>query len=673
VQLRLAELYTSIGQPQEASRAYLNCAHRMFDHSHHSEAVRYADQALKVDATNTGASTLKARILATNGKLDEAIALLEKLSGPAAGGDTAQLLMSFYIQARRTEDAMKLARQGLSSGTVRYIVVYDLCTQLLDSGEADKAMSLLGEIRPAMLEAKEFDKLAQALSTAAERLPGQLEPLEWLVDVCRKANDAFRLPEALDQLADAATAAGQLDRAQQIFEELYAKTPENESVRRKLNQVRARLGLEAVAEETLASKSAPIEIPTPTPAAEEEPIDEETHRFVTQAMTDVDLFSSYGLSQKAIDLLENTLQRAPRHTGVLEKLLDLYLGAGNERRTSELAAQLEQIFVQRGDASRAERFTELRRRFDRAARITEGAEAPPAAAPEFSLGPAPSEPAPAEAAAEADAQPVEESEVNEVDLSAEWAALSQINEEPTPAEVAAEATVPAAEETPAPEVLVQPVEEEAPAEAAQEYELELAPATPQKGTTESFLSELASEVDELELGPAPPKAVAQQAESKVAPPSEETVGQLKEVFDEFRSELGQMGDDEGEDPETHYNLGIAYREMGLLEEAIGEFQKVAKAVESGKPFRYAMQCCTLLALSFMDKGQPTVAVMWYERALKSPDLDPESVMALRYDLGVAQETAGNPDAALQCFTQVYAMNIDYRDVAERIATLQSRS
>jgi hypothetical protein len=51
-------------------------------------------------------------------------------------------------------------------------------------------------------------------------------------------------------------------------------------------------------------------------------------------------------------------------------------------------------------------------------------------------------------------------------------------------------------------------------------------------------------------------------------------------------------------------------------------------------------------------------------------MDPESVLALRYDLGVAQETAGDAEAALKSFSQVYAMNIDYRDVAERIAALQ---
>jgi len=42
------------------------------------------------------------------------------------------------------------------------------------------------------------------------------------------------------------------------------------------------------------------------------------------------------------------------------------------------------------------------------------------------------------------------------------------------------------------------------------------------------------------------------------------------------------GDD---DPETHYNLGVAFREMGLLDEAIAELQKVCSAIERGKPCR----------------------------------------------------------------------------------------
>jgi tetratricopeptide (TPR) repeat protein len=144
-------------------------------------------------------------------------------------------------------------------------------------------------------------------------------------------------------------------------------------------------------------------------------------------------------------------------------------------------------------------------------------------------------------------------------------------------------------------------------------------------------------------------------------------GPLGDLFEEFRSELGETKEEE--DLETHYNLGIAYREMGLLEEAISEFQKVASSADKGPAFRYAMQCSTLLGLAFMEKGQPAIAAIWYERALKTPGLDQESILALRYDLGVAQELAGDTHAAFNSFSQVYAMNIDYRDVSERIALL----
>jgi tetratricopeptide (TPR) repeat protein len=229
----------------------------------------------------------------------------------------------------------------------------------------------------------------------------------------------------------------------------------------------------------------------------------------------------------------------------------------------------------------------------------------------------------------------------------------------------------------APEPLV-PAHEQKPPEPVQDK-----PPAPAALSSDQFLADLASEIDQLGMGelapsfsatpppPAPPALHEKHAAPPVAPqpPAPSENAPLKEVFEEFRAELGEMGA-EDEDLETHYNLGIAFREMGLLEEAISEFQKVAKANDHGKPFRYAMQCCTLLGLAFMEKGQPGIAAIWYDRALHTPGLDAESTLALRYDLGVAQESAGELEAALKSFSQVYAVNIDYRDVAERITALQ---
>ncbi len=213
--------------------------------------------------------------------------------------------------------------------------------------------------------------------------------------------------------------------------------------------------------------------------------------------------------------------------------------------------------------------------------------------------------------------------------------------------------------------------------AAAEPPKHSAPVGSQVLASDQFLADLANEIDQLGIGELTPSfsepaakehtpIAAIKAETPASPAEQD---HLKEVFDDFRAEIGEMGA-EDEDLETHYNLGIAFREMGLLEEAISEFQKVAKANEKGKAFRYAMQCCTLLGLAFMEKGQPAIAAIWYERALRTPGVDAESTLALRYDLGVAQESANDLDAALKSFSQVYAVNIDYRGVADRIAALQ---
>jgi tetratricopeptide (TPR) repeat protein len=146
---------------------------------------------------------------------------------------------------------------------------------------------------------------------------------------------------------------------------------------------------------------------------------------------------------------------------------------------------------------------------------------------------------------------------------------------------------------------------------------------------------------------------------------------LSEMFGELKQELEEevaAGDD---DPETHYNLGVAFREMGLLDEAIAELQKVCNSIERGKPFAQPVQTYTWLAQCFLDKGVPNAAIPWYEKALALPGLDEEARVAINYELGSACETADDKPAALRYFTSVYGANIDYRDVSERIQALKS--
>jgi tetratricopeptide (TPR) repeat protein len=780
VQMRLAELYNVMGHKMEAARMYLNCAQRLMERGDFVEVQKLADRALELEPTSLPALTLKAQSLGASGNLPQAIALFQTLPDAEAGGETTTHILNLVLQLENHSEAIALAHRIFDKDKRLFAVPYRVACSLLQASQPAEAFALLKGVRDAMIEGGEQDQYLETLSSVTRLLPGEIEPLEELVAFCRVTSNSFRLPDALSDLAQANVDAGHLDRAESLLQELYEKKPDDERIAQRLRQVRTQVhgGSAAPTEEAPAGEisktatalaeedAATAEIAVPE--FEETPLDEDTQRYIAQALTDVDLFSSYGLTQKATNLLESVLQRAPRYAPALERLLDITLGSGNDARTAALAAALERIHSQRGDRASAERFAGLRKRYEHAAEFP--AEAASPVPPRISASAAPPstiveaahapqeftvnviEPEPAEQAAE-------------VDLSAEWESLSRdrateaaasaefdtvkaeneaaeallesqpeqsaATEEATPEALAgslvaaSENAVPeteapseivAASETHArPEDEAAPIAETAPeseapaAEETEEFELvpaevsepapTNAPVSSASGPTTSneFLSDLAAEFGDVEepvparatipahkipVAAAPvgqpsasvsasPQAVATESLSDNDPSNPANLNQLEEVFQEFRSDLGEMGD-EDEDLETHYNLGIAYREMGLLDEAISEFQKVAKAVQRGKPFRYAMQCSTLLGLTFIDKGEPQVATVWYSRALEIPGLDQETILALRYDLGLAQELAGETRDALSSFRQVYAVNIDYRDVAERIATLQKR-
>ena len=821
IQIRLADLYQAMGQTREAIEAYVSASQRALARGDHGESEKLADKAIKLEPNNLAAVIIKARSYSLQGNLAKSAQLLEQVADLEKGGEQTELLLDLYLKNSDWDQATALAHRVFEADQKNFGPMQKVVESLLQSGNGEKAMGILEKSRLSMIDAGEHEVVGKLLNELAAGMPGSIEPLEWLVELYGRTSDSFRLPDALAHLGDALVAHRQWERAKKTFETLVDREPESDSAKHKLNGVLRNMGLLAPGEaEELPKEHLQADIPKPSApklrpdegefapevqakpaAASGEPaVDEETQKFIAQSLTDVDLFASYGLTQKAIGLLEAILRRAPRHTPTLEKLLDFVLGAGDDRRTAELAAQLQQIHSETGDKRSSERFGELRRRFQRAAGLTdeELASAVPAARPvspeaagsgstdvsipEIAAEPAPEEAAPATAAPleRARPEPVEvnsaplQAGVQEVDLSEEWDTLLeesrhseatveapipvqgkptsgtthrqepgaveefQISEEPAivpPDDVPASAGFDVTADAPAmplePEAMAEKSADTRPAakpkvpaakapqkppqtsepefELEQEYELVLdaeplvpaydqkppetpiappkpepvtqnASPTPPSGSgfaSDQFLADLANEIDQLGLdelapgfsGAMPNAQPASVAKPEAAPPQSGESGPLKEVFDEFRAELGEMGA-EDEDLETHYNLGIAFREMGLLEEAISEFQKVAKANERGRAFRYTMQCCTLLGLAFMEKGQPAIAAIWYERALQVPGNDPESTLALRYDLGVAQESAGEPEAALKSFSQVYAMNIDYRGVAERIAALQ---
>ena len=145
---------------------------------------------------------------------------------------------------------------------------------------------------------------------------------------------------------------------------------------------------------------------------------------------------------------------------------------------------------------------------------------------------------------------------------------------------------------------------------------------------------------------------------------------LAELFEEFR--VAEEGDDVREDYETHYNMGTAYKEMDLMDEAIQEFQTAASRVRPGDGTSRFLQCCNMLGHCFIQKGMPEAAVLWFKKGLSAPGHSEDEYQALRYELASAYEQLGDLKQARAFYTEVYGVDVSYREVAEKLSQLRQK-
>lgn len=120
---------------------------------------------------------------------------------------------------------------------------------------------------------------------------------------------------------------------------------------------------------------------------------------------------------------------------------------------------------------------------------------------------------------------------------------------------------------------------------------------------------------------------------------------------------------DAEDYQSHYDLAIAYKEMGLLDEAIAEFQKALGSPTTRLPTYEALGQC------FLDKGQFKLASSILSRAL-SERASEDQLLGVLYLLGRAAEAQGQSEEALGYYQRVFVLDIQFRDIADRMSELE---
>jgi tetratricopeptide (TPR) repeat protein len=502
-----------------------------------------------------------------------------------------------------------------------------------------------------------------------------------------------------------------------------------------------------------------------------EPEDED---FITEHLTEADVFVKYGLLDKAKQQLTAVLSRYPRHVGSRTRLKEIYCEEGNKDKAVEECLRLAEIMKAQGsddeardlvnEAVRIEPSNERITRFNSSAGETEAEparrEKPTSAAtrgagaPEIEPGPVPE----VSAAGEEEATPDQDFEIEIEGIGeedekkapvAKRAQKVQKIEEETPDDLGAGLNLDlgAGDSTPdgeiekmmggsppsdpdseklgeidfyidqglldeAREVIAQlqkqfPKSEEVArrasrvAQAEEEAQAPPPKASPEEPTSVDLEVERVFGSQTMKMSPpkapAGPRAskpatvfkvessregetgdfidLASELEQSLAEAQRDVSAQdqkalegpghtLDEIFKAFKQGVEQQVD--SRDFDTHYNLGIAYKEMGLVDEAIGEFQFVAR-----DPARL-VECCGILGLCFRDKGMPELALKWYRKGLDMPNVGEYEAIGLRYDIAEVYHEQGDHKSALKFYTEVFGMDSTYRDVAAKIRDLRAR-
>ncbi|MGE5725778.1 MAG: tetratricopeptide repeat protein [Acidobacteriota bacterium] len=709
LQVRLADVYVRLERRDEARKILLHTAEGLQARGSKAEAEEVLARVLQLNPADKQALLMRGAVALQAGDISGAIQTLEHIPELDQNADGLRALASAYLQAGRAAEAGPLAKK-LFALTQDAGPLSTYADALMKAGEYEEALRVYHQYAEKLLTA-ESGEVLDNLHACLDHVRENVAALELLRQLYERADDKVRLTEVAELLAGLAEQSGDLSRARDLYLQLAALDPNNSAYTQKYNRMVQHVG----ADTGHGDGGAPLSVEDLNINAPE--VDQgyngELAAEVQKLITETDLFISYNLAAKAVEPLEAALARVPNDLRINQRLAALYVRAGRMGEAAECCRKVHEVYLKAGFQDFAQQYGEMASKYAERA-----AESAPAAAQAAVPGDGHQEMDISSEWESSLTQPVVDSVVKSAGAGERAEAIAslveevkfylqhQLWEEAEAAIAKCEVQYPDVPElhgfreqlrAHAANSKKKSAARPAPAPAA----AAASPAAPSKGILGDMVSDLESALgDDFAAAqpattspqparmaaaaaagagssaplaaPMPALATAAPAVSPSGAAAAQADSELEEIFTEFKEGLEESAaPSQAEDPETHYNLGVAFKEMGLLDESIGELQKVCLAVERGQPFPHVMQAFTWLAAAFLEKGVPQAAIRWYEKALHLPTIDEDARIALHYELAAAYEACENKQAALSHFLEVYGANIDYRDVAERIKALKS--
>ena len=645
IRLKLAEGFQREGFKTDAVEAFKHAGAQLLARQKNERALDAYTKALEIIHEDREALSGVVSAHRALGAADEAAEVLERaLASQPDDVELLSMLASTYVEAEEPEAAERATIELVRREAPSYTRFVDVAHLFLKKNNVDRGVNVVTGIMEQMLAAGEDEQLSELLNEALARNPEHVEALRLLFRLQTWHQDEEGMRLTLERLAETAHSAGLEDEERRALTHLVRLVPGEESYSRRLEKLGG--SIEESMEEQIYTAQPAGEVPTfesfmlmgdKQAAAAEESVKEEpasaqapTMEFEWNSVTKDEAPPASDPASSFADLNDWTdtgasPEQAPSSTGFNE--FDFSSPAqGDASAAGETPAPADRAAILKQELESVDFY--IVQGYADIARDTLNMI-------ERQFGPSP------------------EIDARRRQLQTETAS-------------AASSTQEAAPQT--------PVQTSEGVEFTGSARYDVAEEVPEPDAEDEIDSAFYSLAGESEARPQ--AAPAQDAAKSPASPAPGGTGidpGLAAVFDEFRTAVeDESATPTDSDYETHYNLGLAYKEMDLVDEAVEEFQMATGMVspQDGTP-RY-LQCCNLLGHCFMQKGIPRLAAMWFKKGLDAPGHTEDEYQALRYELGTAFEQMGELDKAIDIFTEVYGINISYRGVADKLRELQAQ-
>jgi tetratricopeptide (TPR) repeat protein len=693
---KVAEIFLKEGLKTDAAKEYQHIAKAYEEKGDITKAREYYEKIAETQPLSKEAAIGISRLYQKSGDIGNAVSKIRE-AAERSPYDTDILFRyaELSLAAKDFETSEGCLRKILEVNAADMKAKGLLAELFMKEGDEEKAWEEYIPVIDDMILQGGYDEPVRLLEMFR-----RVDPLETgrrLVSLHRQKGELGSLSAELGALGDALKDRGKKDDALGCYREALEVNPADVRIRELI--------------EELERKPAEEEVPQPSQEAgtgEEEAgiTTAEGEKTEEEILTEADIFSRYGLVNEAIKVLEQLKLRNPQSADIHTRLKTLYTETSDRESAVTECLILNELFKRNGDAELAEKMLheaaeispEDPRLAERGITPQETPQETPQGTPQdehdfilehtsYGSGQPGSKQT---GAADAEGEDYEE-EIAEADfyvrqglvqeaakilerlhtqfpenteVAERLAELGQFSEreevaetqsplddgvsqqeEPTKADFGIRTD---AFEMPAGEIEIpEELKTEAPPEEESRPPEEIpSEQPPAEGGFEEFNFSEEDLVDAQEM------------------PEPELDSDVLEIFQEFKKGLEkELGE---EDSETHYNLGIAYKEMGLVDDAITEFQ-----ASRGDPMRF-MQSSTMLALCYMEKGMYSLVIDVLGKVLEQITEKDESYRAVQYDLAEAHEKNNNPVEALRLYTEVFGWNAKFRSVADKVTQLRDK-